>query len=81
MRRSSSSDLTHRSINASSSGDVGAGSIVDGLGPSIGGVSTNVGKVASALLAKHVRTLEVLHSLQIDNAKLRREAQVTDKKP
>lgn len=46
----------------------------DGLGS--GGIPTNVGKVASALLAKHVRTLEVLHSLQMDNAKLRRDAQV-----
>lgn len=81
MRRSASSDVTNRSIKASSSGDVGAGSVVDGLGSSIGGLSTNVGKVASALLAKHVRTLEVLHSLQIENAKLRREAQVTDEKP
>lgn len=41
-----------------------------------GGMTTGVGKAASALLAKHVRTLEVLHSLQRDNAKLRLEIQV-----
>lgn len=40
------------------------------------GIATNVGKVASALLAKHVRTLEVLHTLQRTNAKLRQEIQV-----
>lgn len=43
---------------------------------SSGGIATNVGKVASALLAKHVRTLEVLHSLQRNNAELRQEIQV-----
>lgn len=51
------------------------------IGPasfSPGGVTTNVGKVASALLAKHVRTLEVLHSLQKRNAELTRELQVRD---
>ena len=41
------------------------------------GIDTNVGKVASALLAKHVRTLEILHSLQMDNAQLRQEIQVS----
>lgn len=80
MRRSSSSDISRRIIAAASSscgGDVGAGSAVDGLGSSsVGGVPTNVGKAASALLAKHVRTLEVLHSLQMNNAELRRAAQV-----
>lgn len=40
------------------------------------GIATGVGKAASALLAKHVRTLEVLHSLQRENAKLRLEIQV-----
>lgn len=45
-------------------------------GLSSGGLATNVGKVASALLAKHVRTLEVLHTLQRNNAKLRQEIQV-----
>lgn len=43
----------------------------------VGGIDTNVGKVASALLAKHVRTLEILHSLQMDNAQLRLEIQVS----
>lgn len=38
--------------------------------------ATGVGKAASALLAKHVRTLEVLHSLQRENAKLRLEIRV-----
>ncbi|CAM9816624.1 unnamed protein product [Scytosiphon promiscuus] len=43
------------------------------LGP--GGMTVSVGKVASALLAKHVRTLEVLHSLQRRNAELKQELQ------
>lgn len=48
----------------------------DGAGLSSGGIATNVGKVASALLAKHVRTLEILHSLQKNNAQLKEEIQV-----
>ncbi|CAM9733806.1 unnamed protein product [Pylaiella littoralis] len=47
----------------------------DGAGLSSGGIATNVGKVASALLAKHVRTLEILHSLQKNNAQLKEEIQ------
>lgn len=40
------------------------------------GMPSDVGKAASALLAKHVRTLEVLFSLQRENAKLKQESQV-----
>ncbi|CAM9718759.1 unnamed protein product [Ectocarpus sp. 4 AP-2014] len=54
---------------------VGDTSVKGDAGLSCGGTATNVGKVASALLAKHVRTLEVLHSLQTSNAQLRREIQ------
>lgn len=38
-----------------------------------GKAPTSVSKLASTLLAKHVRTLEVLHSLQTENAQLRRQ--------
>lgn len=38
--------------------------------------SANVGKAQSTLLAKHVRTLEVLFSLQRENARIRQEGQV-----
>lgn len=55
---------------------VGDTSVKGVAGLSCGGTATNVGKVASALLAKHVRTLEVLHSLQKSNAQLRQDIQV-----
>ena len=70
MRRSLASD-TDTSDRAPCSGH----NIITG-DPGDCGTPTDMGKVASALLAKHVRTLEVLHSLQMDNAKLRRESQV-----
>ncbi|CAM9829151.1 unnamed protein product [Ectocarpus sp. 6 AP-2014] len=54
---------------------VGDTSVKGAAGLSCGGTATNVGKVASALLAKHVRTLEVLHSLQKSNAQLRQDIQ------
>lgn len=54
----------------------GGASVKGVAGLSSGGLATNVGKVASALLAKHVRTLEVLHTLQRNNATLRQEIQV-----
>lgn len=72
MRRSLSSEAMQSGI-VPSSNDM-AGGDVDGVGSERN--PTNVGRVASALLAKHVRTLEVLHSLQMGNAKLRREIQV-----
>lgn len=74
MRRSSSSVVTTAStVLASTPTSAPGGSVFTS-----GGITTNVGKVASALLAKHVRTLEVLHSLQLDNAKLRQDIQVSD---
>lgn len=48
----------------------------DGNHPLGSGMPSDVGKAASALLAKHVRTLEVLFSLQRENAKLKQEGQV-----
>lgn len=48
----------------------------DGRGALATEEPAKIGKVASALLAKHVRTLEVLYSLQQENIRLRREAQV-----
>lgn len=72
MRRSLSSEAP-AATTALPSDDVPATS-VSSLGS--GGMTTGVGKAASALLAKHVRTLEVLHSLQRDNAKLRLDIQV-----
>lgn len=72
MKRNSGNDM-----KASERAPCSGHTIVTGECPGSGGVpNTDAGKVSSALLAKHVRTLEVLHSLQVDNAKLRRENQV-----
>ncbi|CAM9769624.1 unnamed protein product, partial [Ectocarpus sp. 13 AM-2016] len=54
---------------------VGDASVKGVAGLSCDGTGTHAGKVASALLAKHVRTLEVLHSLQKSNAQLRQDIQ------
>lgn len=55
---------------------VGDPGMKDVAGLTSSGIATNVGKAASALLAKHVRTLEILHSLQKNNAQLKEEIQV-----
>lgn len=72
MRRSSSNEAPAASTALASDEDTSMS--VSSLGS--GGMTTAAGKAASALLAKHVRTLEVLHSLQRENAKLRLEIQV-----
>lgn len=64
----------------SSSGDV-MGAIGDSVSTSSSGMAaannnSQAGRLASTLLAKHVRTLEVLYSLQRENAKIRQEGQV-----
>lgn len=74
MRRSLSSEAPPVSTTPTSDGVPATG--VSSLGS--GGMTAGVGKAASALLAKHVRTLEVLHSLQRENARLRLEIQVNN---
>lgn len=65
-------DMLHQSSSNAVAGGGGGGAA--GFGSE--GIPANVGKVASALLAKHVRTLEVLYSLQRENANLRRDIKV-----
>ena len=74
MRRSLSSEAS-AVITTPTSDDAPATGVSS---PGSAGMTTGVGKAASALLAKHVRTLEVLHSLQRENARLRLEIQVNN---